>query len=91
MNGQITLAFPNDINEDLKRLWIDTAGEAFKQIAEQQKTPRYMNQSMASKYMGVSENFFKDHIKVSLPQIIVGGVTRYDRIELDKFYQEHKN
>ena len=72
-------------------MWITTAGEAFKQIVEQQKMPRYMNQSEASKYLSVSENFFKDHIKVSLPQIIVGGITRYDRIELDKFYQEHKN
>lgn len=89
MNGQIVLSLPTNITEDLKRLWIETAGESFQELIEKQQTPRYMNQIEASKYLGISENFFKSHVKVFLPQIIVGGIIRFDRLELDKFYEKN--
>lgn len=90
MNGNITLSLPADINEDLKRLWIDTAGEALKELIEKQKTPRYLKQGAAADYLGVSVNKFKDFAKYGLPSTTVAGVTRWDKLELDKFYQEHK-
>ena len=91
MNGNITLSLPTDINEDLKRLWIDTAGEAFKELIEKEKTPRYLNQGKAADYLDVSVNKFKEFAKHGLLSTTVAGVTRWDKLELDKFYQEHKN
>lgn len=90
MNGQITLSLPPDIDESLKQLWLSVAGDVFKEMAQKQQAPRYMNQKQASIYMGVSENTFKTYINQGLACVMVGGITRFDKVDCDKFYQEHK-
>lgn len=91
INGQIMLQLPSEIDEDLKKLWLDTAKEAFEEILEKQKVPRYLNQGEASNYLRISENFFKGYVKDDIPHIAIGSVIRYDRLELDKFYKNHSS
>lgn len=93
MNGNITLSVPADINDDLKQLWLETAGEAFQALIAKEKTPRYLNQNEASKYLGVSVNTFKAFGKQGLGSISVAGITRWDREDLDQFFKnfKHKN
>lgn len=87
MNGEIKLALPPNLNDDLKQLWLSAAGDAIEQVARSQKTPDYMNQTEAARYMAVSVTTFKKFVSRGLPVIEVGGIVRYSKAAIDEWYK----
>lgn len=63
-----------------------------KQIANDVKTERYMNQKQVCAYLNVSAHTINSYIKKGLPidQINDGGRTYYDRGDVDDFMADHK-
>lgn len=90
MNGEITFKLPTELDETMIDTWKRTFGDAMSEIAQQQKTPRYLNQKAAAKYLDVSVNTLKTFCKAGLTPVMVDNITRYDRNDLDEWYQVHK-
>lgn len=48
-----------------------------------------MNKTQTCEYLHVSHNTLNKFIKNGLPEIKCDGVTRYSRIEIDKWMSQH--
>lgn len=85
---ELKLDLPSTIDDELKQLWLNTAGNAFKEIVQQQQTKRYLNQQEAAKYLHLSVNEFKRYSNI--PRVMLNNVVRFDKQDLDEFYKQHK-
>lgn len=85
---KMELDLPDTLEEQLKRLWIDTAGDAFAEVVKQQQTKRFLNASESAQFLHVSFNTFK--LFSDIPRIVVSGVVRYDRLDLERYFESKK-
>ena len=49
----------------------------------------FMKKNETCKYLHISNNTLDKMITLGLPKIIIGGVTRYDKREIDKSLYQH--
>ncbi|MFZ2354112.1 helix-turn-helix domain-containing protein [Paucilactobacillus nenjiangensis] len=88
MGMLLDFQIPPDLETEMKKLWLSTCEESLKELIQRQQSQRWLNQQESAKYLHVSVKEFKRY--ADIPKVVVGGVTRWDKKDLDEYYQNHK-
>lgn len=85
MELKTKIELPKEITDAIKEAVIQAFQEAKNDI-QQDDFPLYMNKKQAAKYLGVATNTLSTWVaNDEVPYKQIGGVYRFNRIELDKF------
>lgn len=88
---EIPLMLSEESLNVIRSVMLKSAQEAFSEVVQQQKYPRYMTIKNASGYAGVAVNTFrKDFIDKGLKVIDPNGLKRIDKNDIDEFMENMK-
>lgn len=89
-NLQVQL--PDDLQEATKKMIADSLNSALKELEIKNSFPPYMNKTEARKYLHISSKTLLDWETQynDIPIIVIDGIQRYKRTDLDKWMQQHR-
>lgn len=91
MDATIKVQLPEDLQQAITHM----ARQAIKQAlteAKKNSFPPYMNKTEARKYLHISSKTLLDWETQydDIPIIVIDGIQRYKRTDLDKWMQQHR-
>ena len=97
MNGvenmeNLQVQLPDDLQEATKKMIADSLNSALKELEIKNSFPPYMNKTEARKYLHISSKTLLDWETQynDIPIIVIDGIQRYKRTDLDKWMQQHR-
>jgi hypothetical protein len=88
--NQITLDLTQESLEAIKVTMLDSAKEAFDQVAKQATFPKYMKVGQAAKFLNMSTSTFNTKVKPFVTATELNGLIRYDKTDLIEFMDHYK-
>lgn len=84
--------FSKEMEEEMKKEIVSTVNFTFQELnSKAGGTKEWMSKKEACKYLSVSNNTFDKFInEYSLKVVIVEGIKRFKKSELDAFYLQHQ-
>lgn len=88
----LQVQLPNDLQEATKAMIEDALNKAIKDAQTKNSFRPYMTKTETAKYLHVSPKTLNDWEKSykDIPVIVIEGVRRYNRTDLDKWMSKHK-
>ena len=97
MNGvenmeNLQVQLPEDLQEATKKMIADSLNSALKELEIKNSFPPYMNKTEARKYLHISSKTLLDWETQydDIPIIVIDGIQRYKRTDLDEWMQQHR-
>lgn len=97
MNGvenmeNLQVQLPDDLQEATKKMIADSLNSALKELEIKNSFPPYMNKTEARKYLHISSKTLLDWETQynDIPIIVIDGIQRYKRTDLDEWMQQHR-
>ena len=97
MNGvenmeNLQVQLPEDLQEATKKMIADSLNSALKELEIKNSFPPYMNKTEARKYLHISSKTLLDWETQynDIPIIVIDGIKRYKRTDLDEWMQQHR-
>ena len=97
MNGvenmeNLQVQLPDDLQEATKKMIADSLNSALKELEIKNSFPPYMNKTEARKYLHISSRTLLDWETQydDIPIIVIDGIQRYKRTDLDEWMQQHR-
>lgn len=91
MASTIAVELPAEFNDELRKLMLDTAFEAFKKAGEAKSLPEFMKLGEACEYLSVSrvtlDRLIRNH---GLKASVIDGITRVSKHDVIEFMKEHQ-
>ncbi|WP_418292720.1 helix-turn-helix domain-containing protein [Limosilactobacillus vaginalis] len=88
----LKVQLPNDLQEATKKMIADSLNSAVKEFEIKNSFPPYLNKTEATKYLHISSKTLLDwEAKYNdIPIIVIDGIQRYKRTDLDDWMQQHR-
>ncbi|WP_251574574.1 helix-turn-helix domain-containing protein [Limosilactobacillus agrestimuris] len=88
----LKVQLPNDLQEATKKMIADSLNSALKELEIKNSFPPYMNKTEARKYLHISSKTLLDWETQydDIPIIVIDGIQRYKRTDLDEWMQQHR-
>lgn len=90
MDNLIQIKIDDEQLKDIRSQLHDVAVSEIERVKKDIKgSSPFMNKNETCKYLHVSNNTLDKMITLGLPKINIGGVTRFDKREIDKWLYKH--
>lgn len=88
----LEVQLPKDIQEATKKMIADSLNSALKELEIKNSFQPYMNKTEARKYLHISSKTLLDWETQydDIPIIVIDGIQRYKRTDLDEWMQQHR-
>lgn len=88
----LKVQLPDDLQEATKKMIADSLNSALKELEIKNSFPPYMNKVEATKYLHISSKTLLDWEEQynDIPIIVINGIQRYKRTDLDEWMQQHR-
>ena len=88
----LRVQLPDDLQEATKKMIADSLNSALKELEIKNSFPPYMNKTEARKYLHISSKTLLDWETQynDIPIIVIDGIQRYKRTDLDEWMQQHR-
>lgn len=88
----LKVQLPYDLQEATKKMIADSLNSALKELEIKNSFPPYMNKTEARKYLHISSKTLLDWETQynDIPIIVIDGIQRYKRTDLDEWMQQHR-
>lgn len=78
------------LGEKIAKILISEMNQVVKEHVENIKQKEYLNINEACEYIGISFNTIKKFIELGLPIIMIDGIKRIKKSDIDKFLEKYK-
>ena len=88
----LKVQLPDDLQEATRAMIANSLNSAVKEIEIKNSFPPYLNKTEATKYLHISSKTLLDwEAKYNdIPIIVIDGIQRYKRADLDDWMQQHR-
>ena len=88
----LKVQLPDDLQEATRTMIREAINEAVTDIQVKNSFPPYMNKTEARKYLHISSKTLLDWETQydDIPIIVIDGIQRYKRTDLDEWMQQHR-
>lgn len=88
----LKVQLPDNLQEATKKMIADSLNSALKELEIKNSFPPYMNKTEARKYLHISSKTLLDWETQynDIPIIVIDGIKRYKRTDLDEWMQQHR-
>lgn len=91
MASTIEVELPTEFNDELRKMMLDTAFEAFKKAGEAKTLPEFMKLGEACTYLSISrttlDRLIRNH---GLKASVIDGITRISKHDVVEFMKAHQ-
>lgn len=87
---EATIDLPDELANQIKKLMLASAIEAFQLVSKRASLPYWMNKGEAADYMNVSRHTLDGYIRDGLKVAIKDGTQRISQKSADEYYEKYE-